>query len=500
MPRLQAPFAYSSDTYFHLFLAREIRANHFRVPRQIKRIILPHESTYPFGYHYVLAALPEPARLWAERLTGAAADTLALAVVVLFSVAALPAGTSGRTIGLTAALFALSPGYLRLASGPRAYWGSPRPVGQLLYLVHAACAYIALSSGEWSWLLPSVIAGALIVLTSKFSAQVMLFFGLGLGGFVDWSYALAAFLALVLALLLSGRSGAKVISGHYKHSRFYFRHLQQIFVQSHARGLREYSRSTRDAWLTLIRNHQWRPLVHWLLGDTFSLHVFVFVFTPVALALGLALVQDNYSELEHFLLVWCAVALVCMVLTRWRPLMFLGDAERYLEYALLPAIVLTCLWAPAELVWLLFAYSLACALYYSRSALQLSSAAHLRFIASEESFRLLDRLPPGNVMPLGSFHWQVLYRCRHDVLTIGGNIDDDLLSVEEFDLVYGNFPYPSDRFRQIVARYDVRYVVTDEAHLSHYVRSILKRDEPLLTNANRLAHTGGVLVLGLETK
>ena len=63
VPRLTRPHALDSDSYFHLCCARAIRENRLRLPARLPGVVLGHEYTYPFLYHWLLAALPERARL-----------------------------------------------------------------------------------------------------------------------------------------------------------------------------------------------------------------------------------------------------------------------------------------------------------------------------------------------------------------------------------------------------------------------------------------------------
>ena len=84
-PRVLLKNTYVSDTYFHLYCARVIRENSFRIPQKLPRVMLNHQYTYPFGYHLLLALFPLKSRLWIERFTGATFDTISTAIVYYFS-------------------------------------------------------------------------------------------------------------------------------------------------------------------------------------------------------------------------------------------------------------------------------------------------------------------------------------------------------------------------------------------------------------------------------
>jgi hypothetical protein len=92
---------------------------------------------------------------------------------------------------------------------------------------------------------------------------------------------------------------------------------------------------------------------------------------------------------------------------------------------------------------------------------------------SQALFQKLNELPPGTVLPIGSFHWRALYSSRHPVITYV-NRDEKFLPLEEFMLIYGNYPYPSEHLSKIIECYKVTYIISDHAHLKHYKEQILK--------------------------
>ena len=116
LPRLILRNSISSDTYFHLSMARVIRDNHHHIPKAIPRIILPHRYTYPYLYHWLLSFFSERNRLHFERISSAIVDTLYVLFTYVFSKKILHAAgltEHGENIALwTAVLVAVSPALL----------------------------------------------------------------------------------------------------------------------------------------------------------------------------------------------------------------------------------------------------------------------------------------------------------------------------------------------------------------------------------------------------
>jgi hypothetical protein len=388
---------------------------------------------------------------------------------------------------------ALSPALLRLGSGPRAYNGSPRVLGQFLYVAHLCTAYHAYTTGSAWTLAASTIAGAGIFLAAKFSAQALVLFALPLIAFVTPWYALLLLASCLAALVLSNGCVWRTWVGHVRHSLFYSSVLQRVFLYPYRRSLRDY---VIAAWShgRMARRGRLGIAVQWLFSERHPVHLFFTFFAPfLLLPLWLCRFGD-YPPESRFLVVWAGAGFFWFIATSTERLTFLGEGERYLEYALVPATLLALHTLSDQYAWLVFAYlaySAAAAAYFVREYVRRYRGMSDAHAESEQALARLAAMPPGVVMPIGSFHWMALCCTPLPVLTIGVNIDETLLPREDFKLVYGNYPYPSPRFDEIVARYDVRYVMSDKASLDYYAAHIVKdspgiyaRLDPVIEAAN----------------
>jgi hypothetical protein len=496
LPRWRYRDAITADTYFHLYCAGVIRHNRLRVPRQLPRVMLPHEYTYPFGYHYALALFGGAGRHWAERLTGPVFDCAALALVAWCSLANTPA----RQALLVIALYAFSPGFLRIGSGPRAYSGSPRTFGQFLYLAHVLSAYIGLFQDHALALALSVLAGAAVVLVAKFSVQVLLFFGIAFGLLLSPAYFVLLAGSLLLAIAISAGRAWRVLVGHWRHSHFYFSFLQKVFLYPEFHTFGAYLRAAAGIAKRALVNGEWKQATEWFFSERHPVHLLLTVFTPF-LAVPLVMLEDrSLYPFERFLLVWAAAGLACFVLTKVRALLFLGEGERYLEYATFPALMLAVSYLDDRMPWLVYAflaYCLTAAWVYFGMCRTSFARLEKAFQETEPGFAGLSA-GSGAILPIGSFFWQALYRTTLPVVSIGGNIDETLLSREEFMLAYGNYPYPSADFAAIVATYDVAYVVTDRPHLAHYTERILKSPAEFFERVTPLYDSPSLLIYGVS--
>jgi len=473
LPRLFRLQAIPSDTFFHLYFAGAIRENRFRIPEQYPRVLLPHEVTYPFLYHLLLACFPGRARLWAERVSPAFFDAGTTAVTAAFTHwLVVIEGWPPELPFFATLLCAISPGVLRVGSGPGVYSGSPRPMGRLLFTIHIVSTYLALRTANVAWLAVAIVAGAAVLIGAKFGTQVLVFFGLMFSVGVSGWYPIVLLACLTTALAVTRGRAWKVLAGQVRHSKFYYKYLQRVYLRSTAETARNYVEHAADALKGLAQGRL-RHALGWYLTDPFFPHLLVTVFPEVIVAAVVA--TWNPTDATRFLGVWLLAGVLSFLLTRWEPLLFLGESERYLEYSLLPATVLSLralLSEGLQIVWAWVGFSgLLLVLYglrYVRNAGRQTAAQH-------KMMDYLDALPSGVVFPIGSLHWLTLYSCTRPVLTHGCNFDERLVSHEEFQRIYSRYPYPGRRLSYVVERFRVRYLLIERAQCSHY-RSKLAED------------------------
>jgi hypothetical protein len=352
-------------------------------------------------------------------------------------------------------------------------------LGQTLYLLHLLTAYYAWVVGSPSALLVSLAAGAAVVVTAKFGNQVLLFFGGFFAVFVSPWYMLLLAGCLLAAVAFSGARAWRVLEGQVRHSIFYARHLQAIFLRPHVRTFQQYRLQAGEALRGLVRSRD-GTFARWYYSEAYYPHVLVtvypqFLWLPVYIYSGVA--RDG---LGRFLVVWMGAAASWFLLTKWRPLLFLGEGERYLEYGLFPALFLSVqhhagVWGGLTPVFLV--YGAVSAVHYLGQYQARYAPLDREFVRTTVTLEQFNALPSGVVMPIGSFHYQMLHRSRFPVLTHGSNVDERLLPWAEFELIYGHYPYPSARFSEILNRYHVAYIVSDPAHLKHYLERILDRSD-----------------------
>lgn len=340
-----------SDEGFHLLLRREIRRNRFRPPQNLEPCLLDQRLTYPWLYHQLIALLPEGLLRRVPALPSAVIDGMHSALAFyagrwLATVLAHP--ECGPWAGFwSAVLFGINPALLAHGMGPRAYHTTPRPLGEFLFSMALFASLLAVHQASWGWAVLAALAGGAMLMSSKFAAQVMLFFVPLLAMIPGFSAVLLVVPAsIAAALVLSGGRYADVIRGQVAHLRYYRRKLQYTFsIVSGRNQWRDFGRIP-----AAIRGHGLFS------RETLQAAGYVYTTNTYLLALsrsgvyGVLLVLCAAGEYQTamrldaapalWLLAWAFIWIVPFALTSLKHFRFLGEAERYAEYGIWPAAVL----------------------------------------------------------------------------------------------------------------------------------------------------------------
>jgi len=500
IPRLFRPGAIASDTYFHLAYARAVKENRFWAPRMMPRVVLNPHVDYPPLYHIFLALFPEGPRAILEQTTGAIFDTLNILLTYLFSQWVLARWPNPGLQSLplwVAAILATFPALLRIGSGPRAYHGSERIPAQTLYLVHLLAGIAAWQGHSPLLWAVCVIAGAGIVLTAQFGHQVMWFFSLVLATLFSAAFLGAAAASTGLAVVITGGWAWRQVKGHLGHLAFYYRDLQQIFLYPHIRTFRAYRDGITNAFTALLHGEGKAALKWFLQFEKHPIHLLLTV-NPQFLLLLFAWPTLIAWAPNRFLLAWAAAGFLWFLATKTRKLLFIGEGERYLEYAAYPSIFTAVQWLLLHhanaLLYAWLAYALGAALFYIGTFIDETADESQ---AAKEMFKALNQMPDGVVWPIAWFHWQTLYASNKPVLT-WGNLHKDRFTIDDFRLVGGNYPFPSDKYLEIIRRYHVTYILSNTSCLDTYLNKILHDPDAFQRLSEGTWQSGSLMLIKLR--
>lgn len=330
------------DAMTHLVAIDLVRRNGHRIPGDTAQFLCSTGFDYPAVFHKILSYIP---RQWLERgewLLSPGFEAVHAVLIYLaawFVLSHSGADEAARGLALIAASgWALTP---LLTRNPRR--GSvigERCFGYIFGHAFLFCLAMLSASSNMLWIIPAALAFTIGAASSKFALQAMTFVALAFAAIrVDPLPVIALAVSGVAAIVLSAGYVIRVVSGTVNHSRFYRSFL--VHIHDYTRSF-----STKDlkagAWLLLRGRwreasasfrrhpiHRLPALVPWLF--TFVLFV---IFT------------DADSPLIAALVAWILAAFLVTALTATDSFKFLGEAERYMEFALLPLVTLSVMIPP----------------------------------------------------------------------------------------------------------------------------------------------------------
>ncbi|HEY69052.1 MAG TPA: hypothetical protein G4O08_00550, partial [Anaerolineae bacterium] len=458
------------DTTSHLAMIQAIRDNGHRIPDPLPRWLPEQRLYYPTFFHWLVSYLSPSALIRYERISGAVIDTLhnALTMLVayyLFLEQGLELALAGLGAALAGLLFALSPRLIRPRE--RVFFLNPRPFGSLLVSIGFLGTLWFLWEEAWAALILGMIAFALASITHKFTLQVIVFLAPLLSvltGSIWFVLALGA--GLGLAILLTRGRALRVWRSHIGYSRLYRSHIAPRFpivrdtawtiLRNLFRALRSGGSWQREAIRLIFNNGiDWLVQLSWL--------------APVGFLLVVGIRSlESPPEFLH-LGAWVLGATLIGLVTAIRPMRFLGQPTRYLEYAALPTSLLLAYAAIALPEWpamrivvyaILGFFAAVVILYYAVTFLVQS---RIRLDEFAEAVAWLAEQPPQIVLcaPVHGFSSAVWYETKHTIVGWLGQMNDQTSEdwLEDYLLLCPeqHFILPHD-LSQILERYGVDLV------------------------------------------
>jgi hypothetical protein len=454
-----------NDPWYHLLLAKEIAKHGHRIPKRMSRFLLSTELAYPPLMHWLWSFLPLKGRERLEPAWGGLCDGLAAAALLAVAVRGVPGGTWAGG-GLAVLLFLVTPGMLGVGWGPRALHGTPRVFGQLLFTLSAFSFLLFRATGAWGWFWAAAMFGSLIFVSSLFSVQAFVF------------------LNVLLALFSRSWEPLALVAAGFGLSLAWFRGYTLHLRRSHVQMLQAMERSLRQGWFdgeSIQRRNRWGELVRFpltlfrdpqkarMLAYKENTGLIVLTLLPLVpvwfLPGGPAWGAAEGMLQEAGLYVWAGLAVFAA--TSLRPLLFLGEAERYMEHV----VPLVCLGlgaaavnSPGSAGWivmgLLLAYSAGASIWNAADFVRRGRQGREAQRRIRETLKWIRRHADGRrfaVLPRNGMNCLIAYRAGGSVL-FGRWRGDSPPEVQALrNPASAEF---AQHRRALFARYAIDYVVT----------------------------------------
>jgi len=441
LPRLIDPeLTITTDVYMHLLHAEQIRLNKHKIPNWVKGFLLPSRFDYPYLFAFIISLFPKKAINNVEKVIGATID-LIHAILLYFFIKwyfaglDLPYNVSVVFLAQTSVgLFAILPIFVSKAAGPRAFYLTPRPFGELLYSLVIFTSVYYYGTGSLVALSLACVFTGFVYVGTKFGVQAILFI-FPIASLILWRWELMLILTagFIVALIITKGRYLQVLQGHIRHSIYFKKYIINALAVTTSRNR---SKDLVALPRLLLTNPKEFFITLWA-KNTFTL---LLIKNPTVIGVIIFWIvepKDVFFELLH-LNAFIIASFVVFVLTSLPPLLFLGEAERYVEFNLAANLSLFSLYVLAgnnttTLVVLtgVFAYSLILYLFTLISFYRGTKKPKLDTRKMESFLKVYPREINFALIPskLG-FRFRYLIG-RHNYLYMGSNLNERFISLEQ---------------------------------------------------------------------
>ena len=477
-----------SDAGGHYMIIREIRENRHVPPKRLKRMHFDNHLSYPWFFHWMLSWIPD---VWLKRFSyvpSIICDVVQLVVVFVITDKLIEhVGVyQGHVFVFLIAglLFALSPALLAFGIGPRAYELTARPFGEMLYSLWMLFLMLGFESSPWVYFPLAALCMAILMLSSKFALQAALFslpVVVWLTG--EWNVVWVVIGGFVIALLLSGGRYIDIIHGQIDFLIFYYKRLQREHPSLQNRN--RWGKTWTQLRMILsghsrnkgIFKSTFRLLEENTLFMLFSRNLlYVILFCYIALKHASLTLDQSKSIMWVF--AWCCAPLLPFVVASCKPLRFLGEAERYPEYGVVPLCAMSAflLCMSSSIWWVIILYGI-----YNVSYL-IYTWLNMRVYTARADVEMLDALvgylqtltPESRILtiPVNPVTWPIAHRLQHIFMASA----DMIHWVKRHSSIFANYPFPVSDMSYWIDKQHVKYVVVHKQAMASSLAGSNKYD------------------------
>lgn len=475
-PRIVLPYAIADDGYNYFGDADLMRNSPYHMPKFYHRTLFKSPYGYSHYYPLLLSLFSRKNEIKVEALISPVFDTLLIYTGTLMFqqvLADLNIIYTQELVWLFALLLAVLPAYLKNDTGPRAYNGSARVMGQFFFLliIYSYYHYVK-TENLWYYLIAASI-GAFLYPLSAFASQVFVFSGLFIGIFYSPAYFGVIALSFVILYVFSFGRAIKMFSPRFMHYEWYFKFYQKVTLQKwgyFSNPVKDYFKKL-VFWTKLFITLKWRSLIIYINIEYNPIHLLVSSYFYYVFAFFFLGTHDTLS-----LLSWTCISLfIVFALTMLKPFLFLGESYRYLEFGVIPGLILFFIsvnhlnhFHLIVLIWIFI--SIIRYVFFQVEFFRKYKTENYNYFIYKEFFSKINTLIDGNVYASGFFRTKATYFGNFNYLGNRGYMALKYLSLEDNYLAFGNYPFPSGDFNALIKRFDLKYWLTTKTDLENYLK------------------------------
>lgn len=438
------------DAYFHLYLISFIRKNGISNLIEQKRFIKPFGLHYPWMMHFFISLFPRKFDMFFERFFNPFLDSLF--TLFLYTVIFYITESNNQAL-IVVILYLFTPAmFTTLSLGPRIKSFTPRLFGEIVGGMMFIFEYLYFLNDNYIYLVLAIIFAGFSYLSSKFSVQAIVFMSIFLFLFTfDMEYLVVLVSGFILSMILSRGKYLEVLKEQVEHLKWYF--IKNIQGQM--------SVSNRNSFKVLVdyfKTKRYKKIISALLFQ----NTFIIILTRFPLVyLALYFIYEGYITNEKLELVdyFIISSFIIFFISSLKLFLFIGEAERYINYMVFFIILKVSLFFEEEIFYL-YTFIFYGFLFYILDLILLRK----KTVKNDENEQLILWLNNRNkelriaTIPYHLGGWKLTYETEHDWLYANLWLDKSEKDFFEKNFFY-KYPFINiNKADKIIDEYNLDYI------------------------------------------
>lgn len=456
------------DAYGHLYFAKEVQAQKAGpFGAIVTKVVGSTGFSQPFLWHWLVGVASIENLLRFQKWINATID--AVFAIMVYLIVLRIGLVDEETAFFMTALYLLTPMWFSvLSNGPRISSLTPRLSSELATNTFFVVTLLPLGMPIGLVLLCGSVLSAFVVLSSKFGLQALLFLVPLTSLFTrDPVPMTAVVFGLVIAVCLTKGGFLNTVGAQIKHLSWYFtKNLKGEVPISRRNSLQKLFEKPKNGGGNL--RYIGEVLYRMTVLNSYTSVLIKMPVLPVALVLYASTAMNGTGQLGSYIVGPVLAAVIVFVIINMPPMLFLGEAERYLNHVAVFVVAMATKIAIDQslswLLWVILGYGASywvIEILFLRKLLPKSSSS--REDADDHIITHLKSLDHSTVVlgypyAAGGGVFRIMLETQHRVIYCYAT-DEEF--VARFEREYGaDYPYVDlDRLDEMANEYGVTYVI-----------------------------------------
>lgn len=461
------------DTYGHLYFAKEVKEQKAGPFGHIAtRIVGSVSYRQPFLWHWLIGFLPLQHLLRHQKWINAGIDaTFSLLIYFI----ALRLNLAKQAAFYMVLIYLFTPMWFSgISVGPRINNFTPRLASEIFTNLFFIITLLPLGIPIWLNILTGALLSSFVLLSSKFGLQVLLFL-VPFISIIMWNPVptTALISGLVFTIAMTKGDFMMTIGEQFRHLHWYFRkNIKGEAPISNRNSIKKLFAKPSSGGD--IMRHVGLILLRCLSSNSYTSVLFKMPVLAVAFVLyGISYRNGTVGSFQLAIMSPVIAATIIFFLVNFPPLLFLGEAERYLNHvAFFIVATVATLAINLNLIWVLWAILAYGLFYFLVEVLFLKrlSPSSMRSVIDLDKtvIEYLNSIPTHSVILSCPFHaicvWRIMFETKHKVIYAAMTSREFM---ESFDEKYGDgYPYVKlERLDEMAEEHGINYVITSKSKL-----------------------------------